>query len=241
MRPSLQLRVSVVFESYLRRHPRLTKFIPKNALERILPIPKLPFNGDYARINLVRDLADEKFCLAVETGTHYGVTAAHLSQLMTCALLSVENDDFFFSIASRRFPELSNSKELRLGNSIEVLNGLAPTSRTFFYLDAHWGTSPRLSELRIILESWSDFCIMIDDIAMPDLSLNGAEYSRVPFTAELVMAFLEDLPSCPVLKVFRPSHYAIEAFRLVRGWLILTDREDLIRMLAGSKLVSMAG
>ena len=237
MTPRLKLRLSVKVESKLGKHPWVTDFIPLQLLEALLPVPQYPFNGDVARQKLLRELASRDFGIAIETGTHYGATTTYLREVMACHLLSVENNSFFKRVASRRFPDLASSGELILGDSIQVLRDLRPMSRALFYLDAHWGSSPRLDELDIIMTSWREYVVLIDDVFIPEMSLKGASYGDVPFDVASVLGHLSGLELSSSWAVYRPSREAADRYQLERGWLLITDREEIQELLGFSELV----
>jgi hypothetical protein len=231
------VRASVKVESKLRKHPWVASFLPLRLLESLLPIPQFPFNGDFARQKLLRDLTCGEFAIAIETGTHYGATTTYLREVLPCRVVSVENDSFFKLVASRRIPDLASSGGIILGDSTQVLGSLCPARQALFYLDAHWGSSPRLKELEIIMSSWKDFVVLIDDVFIPELALSGARYGGVPFDIASILSHVSSLDLGQSLAIYKPSREATETYQLDRGWLILTDRDEIMELLDISEVV----
>lgn len=118
--------------------------------------------------------------LIVETGTYRGQTSDFFSA--HAPVVTVEASPYFYTFARRRFETSAGVTVLR-GDSRKMLEALAsdpdvPRAGVFFYLDAHPSGLPDLGalstvlplaeELDVILESWNDTIILIDDFQVAD-------------------------------------------------------------------------
>jgi len=110
---------------------------------------------------------------AVETGTWKAETTKCLAFLFD-QVHTIELQASFFTDACETLSNDLNT-HVHFGNSAEVLQKILPelsSSRTLFYLDAHWFSYwPLLDELNAIATTHKDNCIIvIDDVKVPGRS-----------------------------------------------------------------------
>jgi hypothetical protein len=180
----------------------------------------LPFNGQSHRAAVVEALiADFRPDLLVETGTLLGHTTRRLAELGP-PVRSVEVHPGFYRLARLRLGATSNVEVIR-GDSAEALDLLRrqTTYRSLFaYLDAHWyGRLPLAEEVALILDSWEETLIVIDDCRVPHDPGYGYDiYEGVAVGIELL-----DLPA-QTLGAY-PSTPAVQETGGRRGTLYLAQ------------------
>ncbi len=110
------------------------------------------------------------FEIVVETGTFEGATTYLFSIVFQNATIyTSETNRLFYDKAKKKLKHkpnvqqyLMDSGDMLRKNQVELIN-----KRTFFYLDAHWGSNlPILDELDICLKG-KHAMIMIDDFRVP--------------------------------------------------------------------------
>jgi hypothetical protein len=120
-----------------------------------------------------------RFEAFVETGTFVGCTAAFMARNVSAPVYTAEIDPRNFELAKRRLRGIPNAHIVN-ANSTKFLASLplAPTTRTFFYLDAHWyDYLPLADETELIFSKFRDFVVMVDDFAVPgDEGYGYADY-----------------------------------------------------------------
>jgi hypothetical protein len=131
-----------------------------------------PFNGQCFRQLMYLDLVFAcRFEAIVETGTFRGSTTRFLAENSGGATVySCEYSPLNFEFAKWR---LRGSKDILLFNldSRKFVRelGIPRQTRTFFYLDAHWGADlPLQEELGLIFQNFTNFVVMIDDFEVPN-------------------------------------------------------------------------
>lgn len=105
----------------------------------------------------------------VETGTYVGCTARFFAGNAAVPVHTVESSPRYFQLAKRHLKPFPNVYPV-LGGSLEFLRSLAvaPETRVFFYLDAHWRDHlPLAEEVELIISRFPKSVIMIDDFAVP--------------------------------------------------------------------------
>lgn len=162
------------------------------------------------------------FKTCIETGTHLGHGAFHISKVCDCITID-HNQDFRLQAAQYwidqecdlvcLFPFIvvqNRGKTIlsQYGNSPDVLRSIL--SKTEFqhgdpvclYLDAHWGDYlPLQDELKVIAECVSGPCvIIIHDVKVPGKDFNYDEYAGVPLSYEFVKDGLAKIN--PNFKIF---------------------------------------
>lgn len=153
-----------------------------------------PFNGQRSRSNAVRRLIELfKPNVIVETGTFLGDTTRWLAQ-NGVPVVTIELQPTYIRTARLRLRNFPNV-ELICGDSVEALGMLverADISRPLVYLDAHWyERNPLAKELKVVLNSWSDAVIVIDDFMVPgDPGYSHDSWNGKPLSDEIL-----DLPS----------------------------------------------
>jgi predicted O-methyltransferase YrrM len=129
-----------------------------------------PFNGQRLRQDVIRELV-ERFepDLIIETGTFLGDTTRHLAAYGV-PVITAEVEPTYFRMARLRLRRRRNV-ELVCGDSVGALRlaaSRAGSTKPFVYLDAHWyDRNPLAEEVGIVLGSWSDTVIVIDDFLVP--------------------------------------------------------------------------
>ena len=158
---------------------RLARLIPPNKLGVLdyYRFPNLqdmwggPFNGQCFRQLMFIDLCNAcQFEAIVETGAFRGSTTLYLANNVRVPVYSSEVNPRYLAYAARRLRMCPNAK-LFCEDSRRFLKGLelARDVRTFFYLDAHWHDDLPLSEeTAFIVQSFSQFVVMIDDFEVPN-------------------------------------------------------------------------
>ena len=162
------------------------------------------------------------FSTCIETGTHLGHGAFHISKVCDCITIDHNND---FRIQAADYWLKSGCDILQLhpvivaenkgklirsyfGNSPDILrsildgNEFHPSEPLCFYLDAHWGSYlPLRDELEIIAEFKPRKClILIHDVKVPGKNFNFDEYDGVPLSYEFVKDRLDSIN--PGFKIF---------------------------------------
>ena len=163
--------------------------------------------------------------MIVETGTYRGTTTEFMAEQSGVPVCTVEADPRFYYYARRR---LRGRRGLRLvlGDSRSSLTTWAgdpalPKRDVLFYLDAHWGDDlPLRRELEIIVASWTNVCIIIDDFQVPDDE--GYEYDDFGPGMRLSMEYLNPLARLG-LAAFFPSRSSTLETGYKRGCIVLAD------------------
>lgn len=131
------------------------------------------FNGQQHRARIFDELLEQcEFDAIVETGTFRGTTTEHLARKSRLPVYTVESNARFVGFARARLV-LRSRVQVCHGDSRRFLSKLAGRSslkghHIFFYLDAHGGEDlPLRRELELILGSWPNPVIMIDDFRVP--------------------------------------------------------------------------
>jgi hypothetical protein len=130
----------------------------------------LPFNGQQARLSVVRGVI-ERFRpdAFVETGTFIGSTTRFFCG-NGVPVYTAERDRVFWAIARMRLGWGSGAHVVR-GDSRGMLERLVNLSfgRPLIYLDAHWWADlPVSDEIRIVVDNWDDAVIVVDDFFVDD-------------------------------------------------------------------------
>lgn len=147
------------------------------------------FNGDKFISHTfltIRDLF--KIDTIVETGTYEGDTTAFLSENFK-KVYSIEVLKQNFDFANNKLNSLNLKPNLYLGKSEELLKSIIIendiTSKSIFFLDAHWYECPLQQELDIIAECNIKPIIAIHDFVVPNSKTLGYDcYNNQPFTFE---------------------------------------------------------
>lgn len=106
----------------------------------------------------------------VETGTFVGDTTKYVaSGHPNLKVLTCEVNPRWYALAKRLCKGLDNI-EFFLGESslfLEQHRGTFESSRTLFWLDAHWGGSWPLFDETKVVSSVSSYALMVDDFEVP--------------------------------------------------------------------------
>jgi len=141
-----------------------------------------PMNGQKERLRssiLLSEILKPEF--AIESGAYLGTTTQYLSCLVTKKAFSIEINQTFAEIASRRLSsEIENGEiEIICGDSgllfSSILSGINPqTERVIAYLDAHWlANIPLRYEIQSLLDWGGVFIALVDDFYIPDDNTYG--------------------------------------------------------------------
>jgi hypothetical protein len=182
------------------------------------------FNGQFFRQLIFFDLNKAcRFEAMVETGTFVGGTAEFLVENTQVPVHTVEMNPRYFAVAKRHLKPFPRVHPV-LGNSVEFLKALpmAPETRVFFYLDAHWRSHlPLREETEFIFSRFRDFVIMIDDFAV-----SGDDGYRFDDYGEGNQLSLRDFPfhNDPRVSVYFPSRRSNEDSGTPCGCVVLASQ-----------------
>ena len=135
-----------------------------------------PFNGQEKRSALFRRLVELiDFGAMVETGTFRGTTTLFMQQVGGVDVYSCEANDRYFAYAVKQLADVPlihlAKSDSRVFLSKLGKNDTLRAKTVFFYLDAHWDADlPLLEELRLILERFPSWIVMIDDFEVANRS-----------------------------------------------------------------------
>ena len=147
------------------------------------------FNHDKYISHTILTLRDLfKIDTIIETGTFLGETTAFQSENFK-NVYSIEVLKENYQIASDKLNSLNLKANLYLGKSEELLKSIILenkiTSKSIFFLDAHWYECPLKQELDIIAECNIKPIIAIHDFVVPNSKTLGFDnYNNQPFTYE---------------------------------------------------------
>lgn len=200
-----------------------------------------PLNGQAGRQQLVREIVTlAQVNTVVETGTHRGTTTEFLWALTGGPIYSAEASQRYYSYSRRR---LANKAAIHLRRSDSRVflrelahSGISDETNVLFYLDAHWSDdAPLAEELEIILDTWNQPIILIDDFQVPDDPGYGFDdYGDVRLTLECF-----PLHANGTLSALVPSLPSQEETGARRGCLVLVDRRQEA-LISGAGLRSAA-
>jgi len=185
---------------------------------------QLGFNQIESRRTMFEELIKlVDFDRFVETGTFLGHSTGYLAQTTGKPIFSVEYNYRLFRLAKMRLKKIQNismhNMDSRAFLKEMIQNPEITNSRTFFYLDAHWGKDvPLKEEIEMIFENFEKFFILIDDFEVatdPNYIHDGyGTLKNIDF---------ESLKNKFPLQAYYPSASAKEGDRMVTGYLALTD------------------
>jgi len=130
----------------------------------------------------------------VETGTWIGGTTQALST-MAEHVYTIEINKEFYDTAKTNLNRYSNITQY-LGSSVNILPYIFPLLNypTFFYLDAHWGGTPLLTEIDLIAKAVPNPVIMIHDFQVPNRpELKWDNYNCQPYCFEWIKPHLDNI------------------------------------------------
>lgn len=139
-----------------------------------LELNALGFEGDRHLGDEIKRLVDEYIVdWIVETGTYLGNTTLKLAEMSQYVhVCTVESNIGYYTEASMKF--VGKNITSFHADSADCLARLLPiisqkSSRTLFFLDAHWGPhNPLLRELELIAQLDVNPVIVIHDFKVPD-------------------------------------------------------------------------
>lgn len=160
-------------------------------------IPNIGFNWQHHRKNIFKELMEScSFDAIIETGTWIGHTTGYMAKYSKLPIHTCEIDRRFYNIANMRLKDFNNIS-FYLQDSRQFLKYLGKTEladkKVFIYLDSHWYDDlPLVEELITILDTWSDFVVMIDDFKVPNDAGYGYDicFDRTPLSLELIQSVL---------------------------------------------------
>ncbi|HET9948228.1 MAG TPA: class I SAM-dependent methyltransferase [Longimicrobiales bacterium] len=190
-----------------------------------------PFNDQRGRALLCEQIAASGPVEAVvETGTYRGTTTLFLARAFGAPVHSVEvvpRWHHYARLRTRHEPRI----RLAVGDSRAFLAALAtdpdvPKRDVFFYLDAHRpGDVPLLDELALLMRSWRDSVVMIDDFEVPGDPGYRFDDFGPGFTADL-------LPPRSLMRRFYPAIPSAEETGHRRGCVVLAMRGPWVERLS---------
>jgi hypothetical protein len=186
------------------------------------------FNGQEHRRKIFSELSQRcRFDTIVETGTYRGSTTELFATMQNIAVYSIESDYWSYGYCLARFWKRSNVKVL-LGDSGETLVALAKNrnfKQPFCYLDAHWGEQiPLRNELNIILETWPQAVVMIDDFKVEDDP--GYGFDDYGDGKQLSVDYIKDIIEFFRPRMFYPRTNSYDETGARRGCIVLFGRGD---------------
>ncbi len=203
-------------------------------------------NGNFIRASLVvRLLRQSGVDSFVETGTGRGDTAFLAAAQSPLPVISCDSEAAACRRARLRLLPFRMRAKVEHADCREFLPKLAASGalrRPFFYLDAHTlDDIPLVEELSIILSSWRDFVVMVDDFQVP-----GQPAFHFYAWGEQIQGpgyVLDTLRSAPAPIAGWFPAYAPEAETGLRsGWMLLASESlaPSVRGLAGQGLLTEA-
>lgn len=144
---------------------------------------KPPFHDDEKMMKVTLNLLKEMEVF-IETGSFMGKTIYFVGKnfpKLDC--YSCEINQNHYNIAYEQVKNLNNVK-LDLKPSPYALYNIENSydkdifnKRTFFWLDAHWGTTPLYDEITYITTNFKEYCMFIDDFTIPwDIGFHSDGY-----------------------------------------------------------------
>lgn len=178
-----------------------------------------PFNGQRSRqIAVLQLLERTKPDVIVETGTYRGITTEWLASLgfdKDVEIHTVEVNPRLHAYSTERLRKYHNVT-CHLGRSLDVLEGMTPPKRTFFYLDAHWDSDvPVYDELKEINHRWPEAVVLIDDFHVPDDSYGWLDRGPGRELCEDILGEFGELPR------WYPSMPAYQETGQNTGWVVI--------------------
>lgn len=188
-----------------------------------------PFNGQRCRQRIFSDLMTRvAFKAIVETGTFRGTTTEFLATF-GLQVYTVEANARFYAYSTLRLFRHRHNIHRYQGDSPTFLRGLAynehfPTSKVFFYLDAHGGEHlPLREEIEVIFTNWNGIVVMVDDFQVPGTDYGYDDYGPGEV---LNMSYLEPIQYLQ-LHAFFPAAEAKQETGAKRGCVVLCRDEAL--------------
>ncbi len=185
------------------------------------------FNSAFIRariiLSLLHNLPVDAF---IETGTYMGLTSLLVWAQTGLPVFTCEIDDGLFRKTQRRLLLCRRRVHLYHADSRDFLIRLVANKvcrQPFVYLDAHWGKDvPLEGELKIILTSFKEFVIAIDDFKIADDA--GFRYDTYNGQS-LSWEYIEEsvLRLCPSIAVFVPSYRSERETGARTGYVLLSS------------------
>jgi hypothetical protein len=202
-----------------------------------------PFNGQKRRQEIFNRLdAILAFDVLIETGAYIGTTTEMLAGLGR-PVYSCELNPSCFLRSAVRLSELKNVKLYNKDSRIflkELFEQESGWNMPFFYLDAHFGGAdlPLAEEISLIVSTFSEFVICVDDFKHPD---PGYGYDRYSDDMELSLEWLRPRLSVPTMLTFLyPAASANSETGARRGTLFIVPETLYRSVLQGEPLLMRA-
>jgi len=202
-----------------------------------------PFNGQWQRQAIVHDIsASCPFQAVVETGTYRGDSTAVLAEETGAPVFSAEIDPRSLAYARLRYADderiFFSQQDSRLFLRDLARHPFFPRQQVFFYLDAHWGEDlPLYEEIKLIVDTWQESVIMIDDFQVP--GDEGYGYDDYGAGRTLSLSYLH-LDKLPPLSLYWPAASAAEESGFRRGCLVLAAGRESAHKLDAIKTLRPA-
>jgi hypothetical protein len=185
-------------------------------------------NGQTSRLETTRQIIFAlKIERIIETGTYRGTTTDWFSQFCL-PVETVEINERCYAFSKARFADRENVSVVK-SSSIHFLKNKTKNGRlnqpTLFYLDSHWNEHlPLREELELIFGHFSHSVVLIDDFEVPDDP--GYRFDNYGTGKALTLEYLEAC-SLPTLSYFFPSTPSAQETGQRRGWVVLTNNEQM--------------
>ena len=194
------------------------------------PNPSTGINGQVIRKTIIRSICDAfSPNFVIETGTFFGLTAGFFSRELGLPVYTCEINPRYYHVSKRLLRNCSSVEQFML-DSREFLRKLGNDSsisskRPLFYLDAHSHDNlPLREELMVICQSWSSFCVIIDDFKVPwD---DGYRYDDYGNNKSLTPDFVSDILIHYNLSMYMPCIPSDQETGKKRGCAILLKKND---------------
>ncbi|MBD3375320.1 hypothetical protein GF406_09815 [candidate division KSB1 bacterium] len=215
-------------QNRLRTQEQITEYLIESPIFN--QAQNVGFNGQIQRKQIFKGLMNTfPIQSIVETGTWVGNTAGYMVIETGIPVNTVEVNPHIYRLARKRLENYANIF-IYQGNSPEFLHRLAETEIadlfTFFYLDAHWGTTlPLKDEITLICNAWKRYIIMIDDFQVP--GDDGYRYDSYYNYGPLSLSTFGDLFSKYNLIPFYPAAPSAEETGSKAGCVVLFMEKDV--------------
>ena len=186
-----------------------------------------PLNGQAHRQRMFNEIVTAlKPAAIIETGTFRGTTTQYMHLQSGAPVWTTEVSPKYFAFAQCMLSKHRDVK-VALSDSRAFLKKLSvdpavPKQNVFFYLDAHWQDDlPLRDEVQIIMKSWKQVAIMVDDFKVEDDP--GYTYDDYGEGKCLELSYIGRFEDYG-LQAFFPSVPSSQETSLKRGSVVLMDR-----------------
>lgn len=166
--------------------------------------PKEPFHNDNNMLKITLDNLNNSYNF-IETGSYMGKTIYFVGKnFPNINCYSCEVNKSYYDIALEQVRNLSNVT-YKLQKSPNFLYDLVKydkniyNNKSFFWLDAHWGSNPIYEELNFITKTFKKFFIIVDDFKIP----YDSGFTNDGYSVEKIKPYIHDIKN---LTFYMPSY-----------------------------------